>query len=99
MDLGHGSTAKAFTPSSRTPSPTGGELFPTTVSIVGGDLFHGPGFAPGRRGPTGDRVGIASDAQERTPIGMTGQQQLQQQSSTDVDVALTDRFKDQHDEW
>ena len=27
----------------------------------------GPGFAPGRRGPTGDRVGIASDAQERTP--------------------------------
>ena len=58
----------------------------------------GPGFAPGRRGPTGDRVGIASDAQERTPT-KPRQQQLQQQSSTDVDVALTDRFKDQHDEW
>ena len=61
-------------------------------------VVSGPGFAPGRRGPTGDRVGIASDAQERTPT-KPRQQQLQQQSSTDVDVALTDRFKDQHDEW
>ena len=71
----------------------------------------GPGFAPGRRGPTGDRVGIASDVQEKTPTKLSRsywstptctivffEMLIKKYISSLpalVDVALTDRFKDQ----
>ena len=52
---------------------------------------------PGLRQAVGDRRGTewASQAMPRKgPLPNLGSS-----SSTDVDVALTDRFKDQHDEW
>ena len=79
----------------------GGEFFPFHSQIVGGEqVVSGPGRNPPirRRGPTGTEW--ASQAMPRKGPLL----ELQQQSSTDVVVALTDRFKDQHeqhhdDEW